>query len=77
MNAIDEGGRFWVYDPKTTSWTRTPEPKGDIPEPRSYHAMTAIEVRLIANGLTAGYDLSPCRLSCCGAPFNIAFILSP
>lgn len=44
MTALDEAGRFWIFDPKTRSFSQTPAPKGDIPEPRSYHSLAAIDV---------------------------------
>jgi Galactose oxidase, central domain len=44
MSAIDEGGKFWVFDPASSLWSQTSLPKGDIPEPRSYHSLAAIDV---------------------------------
>jgi len=44
MIPLDEGGKFWVFDPETSSWAQTPDPNGDNPEPRSYHCLAAIHV---------------------------------
>jgi len=44
MTPLDERGIFHIYDPKTSKWTQTPVPTGDIPEPRSYHALAAMNV---------------------------------
>ena len=44
MSALNEGGKFWVFNPNTTSWSQTSAPSGDIPEPRSYHSLAAIDV---------------------------------
>ena len=44
MTPLDEGGKFWVFDPETSSWAQTPDPSGDIPEPRSYHCLETIDV---------------------------------
>ena len=44
MTPLDEGGKFWVFDPHTSSWRQTPDPSGDIPDPRSYHSLAAIDV---------------------------------
>ena len=44
MTALDEGGRFWIFAPKTGSWSQSSSPTGDIPEPRSYHSLASIAV---------------------------------
>jgi len=44
MTALDEGGRFWIFAPKTGSWSQSSSPTGDIPEPRSYHSLASIDV---------------------------------
>jgi hypothetical protein len=44
MTPLEEGGKFWIFDPQTSVWARTPDPSGSIPEPRSYHCLAAIDV---------------------------------
>lgn len=44
MTPLNEEGKFWIYDPEKTSWSQSPTPTGDIPEPRSYHTLAAIDV---------------------------------
>lgn len=44
MSALDERGKFWVFNPNASSWSQTSAPGGDIPEPRSYHSLAAIDV---------------------------------
>jgi hypothetical protein len=46
MSALNEGGKFWVFNPNTTLWSQTSAPSGDIPEPRSYHSLAVIDVTL-------------------------------
>ncbi|KIJ37722.1 hypothetical protein M422DRAFT_177661, partial [Sphaerobolus stellatus SS14] len=42
MDAINENGRVWVFDPATSSWTHLdPNPTSAVPQPRSYHAAAA------------------------------------
>lgn len=42
MTPLDEQGKFWIYDGQ--SWSQTPVPTGDIPQPRSYHSLAAMNV---------------------------------
>jgi hypothetical protein len=44
MTPLAEGGKFWIFDPQTSVWERTPDPSGNIPDPRSYHCLAAIDV---------------------------------
>jgi N-acetylneuraminic acid mutarotase len=47
MAALEEDGRFWVFDPELSKWSRTPLTSGDIPQDRSYHSLAAIGVCLL------------------------------
>jgi len=70
MAPLDEGGRFWIFAPKTNSWSQSSSPSGDIPEPRSYHSLASIDVLsppLIQSFDGIGQNLSPRGMSCQGA----------
>ena len=45
MTPLDEEGRFWIFDGQ--SWSQTPAPTGDIPDPRSFHSLAALNVPLL------------------------------
>ncbi|KAL7269427.1 hypothetical protein RUND412_007917 [Rhizina undulata] len=43
MNALDESGRVWVFDPVARKWSFLDPVDGDIPPARSYHCAAATD----------------------------------
>ncbi|GAA6034131.1 hypothetical protein JCM8097_000711 [Rhodosporidiobolus ruineniae] len=45
MSSFSDEGSIWVFDTETQSWEEL-KTKGDEPEPRSFHTMTALDNKL-------------------------------